>query len=226
MFPQENINTNPENDATETVTIDLNAVVEADNPDADFNEKTAPPLGGLVYPIRWELDDKGVVPAMTKNHTPYVHVYLKGKLITGDGFDGFPVNCYMNSIIFGSKGTSEVHHFLSCLGEAVPQKITLGELKNKVEDILSNNPTGLALCDWRAAFQDGINPKNGKAKYTDIKVGMANFPKMKNEDGSFGPARQFILQNPKDGTDVPARFEVVKHVSSAEVKKDKLTMAS
>lgn len=224
MFDNE-VNNSPDSTATETVEIDLNAVIEADNPDADFNERTAPPTGGLVYAIQWELDEKGCVPAMTKNHTPFVHLYLKGKLTTSGNFENYPVSCYLNSIVFGSKGTSEVHHFLSVLGESVPQRIPLGELKDRVETILAQNPVGLALCDWRAAFQDGINPKTGKAKYTDIKSGMRNFPKVKNlETGEM--EYQFILQHPKDGTDVIARFEVVKHVSSTEVKKENLTMAS
>lgn len=236
MFPETQINTSPEASATETVEIDLNAEVVADNPDADFNERQAPPLGGFVYAIQWELDSEkgGVVPAMTKNQVPYVHLYIKGKLSIDGKYSGYVVRDYLNSIVFSS-GTSEIHHFLYALGEPIPQRIHLAAnpgnpkpgLKDKVEEILSQNPTGLALCDWRASYQDGINPKNGKAKYVDFKVGMANFPKYKNEETG-QMEHQFILSqaNPKDGTDLIARFEVVKHVSAAEVNKEKLTMAS
>ncbi len=218
MFPQENLNTSPDSDAVETAAIDLNAEIVADDPEADFNERNAPPPAG-VYPIKWQLGDKGVVPAQDKNGKPYVAVYLKGELQAESPFENYPVTYYMNSIIFGSKGTSEVHHFMNCIGEPLPNRITLGEMKERIENALANSPVGNALCDWKGSYQSGVNQQTGKAVWTDQYKSMKAFPIITDPNDPTKKIRSFIGKSPKDGENIFAQFVVKQHLSQSEAKK-------
>lgn len=227
MFPESSTSNSPDDDVVEKQVIDMDAEIVADNPEADFNVRTAPPNAD-IYPVAWSLAEKGVIAAMDKNSKPFVHVYLKGALKADAPFEDFPVNDYMNSIVQGGKGTSAVHHFMNCIGEPLPARITLSEMKEKVENALANLPLGNVECDWKASYQSGINPKNGKPAYTEIAKHMKQFKLVDELDDAGNKTgnkvRQLFIPSPKDGEPVFAQFYVVKHLTQAEAKKLKASV--
>lgn len=222
MFPQENLNADPSENAEEKITIDLDAQVEAANPEADFNERLAPAPAG-VYPIKWSLAEKGVVPALSKNKQPYLSVYLQGELVADPPFDGMKTQYYMNSIVNPRSGTSEVHFFMAALGNPVPARISLGDLKNLIETTLAANPVGNVEADWRGSYQDGVDPKTNKPKWVEQYKHMGQFPIVDELDDAGNKTgkkiRSHIGKSAKDGEPVFAQFYIVKHLTQSDVKK-------
>lgn len=220
-FPEQNFNTNPAEGAVEHVDIDMNAEVEAAKPEADFNERLAPPPAGIV-PIKWSLAEKGVVPSLSKNKVPFLNVFLKGELLIPPPYENYPTNYYMNSLV-GRSGTSEVHFFMHSVGEPLPARMTLGAMKDKLEEVLSNNPVGNAEVDWRASYQDGTDPRTNKPKWVEQAMHMNQFPfidELDDDGNKTGrKVRSHILKSKKDGEPLYAQLYVVKHLTQADVKK-------
>lgn len=218
MFPQSQMSqASPDAEATEHVEVNLDAEVEAANPNADFNEAIPPPKAG-AYLFRWEVNpDKGVVPSQTKKppHTPFLNVFLLGKLVLdGSPDDGFTANYYLNSLINRRKGTSEAHHFLNILGSPVPQRITLGNLKTQLETTLANNPLSPAMLEWRCSYKD---PQTDK--WIEQYKSMSQFPKELDDGGKWTGNYLNVAKSKLDGSDLFAQAYIVELLTDADYKK-------
>lgn len=220
MFPNESGSNSPADDAEVNQQIDMTAEVSVENPEADSSANVPPPAGDKVYPIRYSLDEEreggAVIPSLTKRGAPFLNVFLKGNIIAEGVDDNFPIRRYMNTIQ-NRTGNSDVHYFLYCAGEPVANKMSLEDLKNKIEEVLASNPTVLGLCDWRAQYPDGTKNAKGKDNYKTLREGMKNFPKGKDENGK--TVYNHILENPRDGSKVSARLEVFRDLTQAEASK-------
>src|SRR6266852_3690031 len=207
MFPESQLNqgtataTETAEDTVETQEVDLNEKVEVADSTKDFNI-VPPPPPAKEYPIQWELnsdDKKGVVPARSAKVGQFLNVYLVGHIIAeGTEYNGFTVNEYMNSIYNKLKGTSEVHDFMNKLGSPVPNSLTLGELKEHVEKVLSIKPVGNAEIEWKATEKIPGDKRANKEGYVTLKNKMSQFKK--NQDGSY----QNFVESLVDGEKVYA----------------------
>lgn len=222
MFPQENLtNTTDPTTDQETIQVDLNEETGVENPEGDFNERTAPPPAG-IYAFRWGLDEKGVVPGVDKNKKSFLNVHLTGEIVGGE-FEGFKSRYYMNSILFGGKTTTEVHHFMNGVGEPLP-KMSLGSMKEKIEETLANHPVSYAQTEWKTGYQGTVvDPKTNKPKWVDQYLRMDQFPIVDELDDAGNKTgkriRSFVAKSTKDGEPIYAQFYIKRLLSPAEVQK-------
>lgn len=225
IFPQTQ-NTSPDTETEERVEVNLDEEVEVANPEGDFNERTAPPPASgskSAQAFRWSLGEKGVVPGVDKNKKSFLNVYLVGELLGVDGYEGFTTNYYMNSIIFKGKTTSEVHHFLNAVGEPAG-RMSLGQLKEKIEEVCANHPTSYAETEWKTGYQGTeVDPKTNKPKWVDQYLRMDQFPLVDEIDEAGNKTgrkiRSFIAKSAKDGEPIYAQFYIKRLLSTAEAQK-------
>lgn len=184
--------------------IDLDEVIEVENPTADFNIPATPPKAG-IYVARWKLNSQKPNGGIEAKNSPkvgnFLNVHLLGVIVAPDeSFDGFIFNDYMHTIVNRQKGTSEVHHFLNCLGTPLDKSTSLRQIMTTLQEELSLEPTSKVKIEWKATYKDD----NGK--YIDIAKKMTDFEKL--PDGTY----QNWKISPLDGERVYAQVYVVQHI--------------
>lgn len=161
----------------------LDAVVEYSDTTRDINVPIAPPPAGR-YPIRWKSNsnkkDGGIFFKPSDKVGWFLNVYVLG-LVQSENpeINEFMVSDYMNSI--QRRGTSDVAHFLNCCGSPIPNRISNRELREKVVEVLAQEPISESIIEWKASIKD----QNEKSGYRDIAKRMTDFPRL--EDGSYQP---------------------------------------
>lgn len=200
----------------EDVVVDLNARVVAAKPDADINALIPQPPGSNgkfghgAYLLRARLLDRGDIanpkPGLTKEKVPFVTVGLELEIVDeGSEFHGFKMNKYINSLVQKMRQTSDVHWFMNCIGETLPEDISLGELIEKIKSALESEPMINSELEWRASRKIG----QGKYDYEDVATRMMDFPKSPDGDGHI-PV--YTYKDPKSG-------EKTEHRAMAYVSK-------
>jgi len=221
IFPQENAtSTSPADDVEEKLQVNLDEETEVEDPEADVNERFAPPPASDLQPVRWSLAEKGVVPSVDKNKKSYLAVYLTAEILGVDGFDGYKINNhYMNSI--ARKVTTEVHHFMNSIGEPLPNRIKLGDMKQRIEEALAKNPSSYVETDWRTGYSDPskVDPRTHKPAFVEYKKSMSQFPLVDDPENPGQKIRQFWVPSPKDGEPLYAQLYIKQILSPQEVQK-------
>lgn len=220
IFPDTATSTSPADvDSDEKVQVNLDEEVEVENPEGDFNERTAPPPASKCQAFRWSLGEKGVVPGTDKNKKTFLGVHLVAELVGDDQFEGYKTNYYLNSIIFRGKTTSELHHFMNAAGHPLP-KMTLGKMKETVEEVLAQTPVAYAETEWKAGYQGTENdPKTNKPKWVDQYIRMDQFPLVDDPENPGKKIRSFQAKSAKDGEPIFAQYYIKRILSPAEAQK-------
>jgi hypothetical protein len=216
IFPETATSASPDTDESEKTQVNLDEEVEVENPEGDFNERTAPPPASKCQAIRWSLDEKGVVGSVDRNKKSYLSVYLKGEVVGLDGFEGYTTKYYCNSIVFAGRPTSEVHHFMNSIGKPLG-KMKLGEMKEVIEQELTNGPISYAETDWKASYQGTDVDKNNKPKWVDQATRMDQFPLVDDPENPGKKIRSFQLVSKKNGEPLYAQYYIRRILSPQEV---------
>lgn len=178
MLPEQNINksgnTAVEDEAVETIEVNLDEELEVEDSTADVNIAAKLPAHG-IYTCQWAANkkDNSIYASRTKSepHRSFVGAGLVGT-IQDEEFEGTQVYVnHINSLQQRGKPTSELHHFLNVVGNPAPNRTTVGELKSFTESTLEQTPLGMAEIDWKASY------KNDKGDWIDIATTMSRFPK-------------------------------------------------
>jgi len=220
IFPTTTAPTSPDADGTEEkVQVNLDEEVEVENPEGDFNERTAPPPASKCQAVRWSLDEKGVVPGVDKNKKSFLTAHLKAEIIGVEGFEGYSVGHRVNSIIFRGKTTSELHHLMNAVGNPLP-KMTLGQMKTVIEETMAQNPVSYVETEWKAGYQGTeVDPKTNRPKWVDQNVRMDQFPLIDDPENPGHKIRNFQDKSKKDGEPIFAQLYIKQLLSPAEAKK-------
>lgn len=182
--------------------IDLDEVIEVENPTADFNVPATPPNAG-IYTVRWKLNSQkpggGIAGKKSDKVGNFLNIHLLGSIVAPDEpYDGFLLSDYMHTIVNRQKGTSEAYHFLNCIGTPLDRTTSLREIMTKFQEELSVEPTSKAKIEWKATIKEGD-------KYRDIAKKMTDFPLVEG-------VRQNWLPSPVDGEKVYAQAYIVQHI--------------
>lgn len=182
--------------------VNLDEEVEVANPNADFNI-TPPPPPANKYPAKFTLGEKGVEAKNSAKVGNFLVVHLTAAVIaSGQDYDGYTVYDYPNSIYDKRKGTSAVHSLMDKLGDPLPAKCTLRDMKAHVERVLNAAPVGNIELEWQAKERDPNNKRADKNGYVTLASRANQFPMIngirsnfvKSErDGSPVAAQAFIL---------------------------------
>lgn len=200
----------------------LEQVQEVQDPDRDINVPLEPPRAG-VYRFRWKpnIAKKGGIYFKPTEKTGQIllNVSLLGQLLTegtsleGSEFDGFIIADYLNS--YQRKGTTPLHHFANCCGSSLPKSFNLKTLKEKVEELLNQEPSSFAAIEWKATI-------NRDGKYVDIAKRMTDFPNATDENGNKIPGQYqpWIETENDEGETVKiyAQAHVVAHILPSQVQ--------
>lgn len=211
QMPVDMANANQESPANgqaeESYEIDQNAVSEVKDATADFNVIPPPPPAG-TYPVRWKLGEKGVEWGGSKKAGTFLNVYLEGELIAeGTDYNNYSLREYMNNIYNKLKGTTELHHFMNCLGVPLAPSMPMKDIKTLVETTLANSPIGMAEIEWQAKEKNPNSRRADKNGYVTLKNAMRQFAK--NPDGSYNNTTPSEI----DGSPVPATAYVLRHLA-------------
>lgn len=184
LFANNQSSTAVEEEAVEIV-INEDEEIVADRPDADINELIPQPPGGrylLKASLAEVAEDKEnpYTSATKKNHKPFVAVVLNLEIVDeSSDFHGFAFTKNINSLVQKQRQTSDVHNFMACIGEVLPQRISIRELKQRVKEALESNPSVWAEIEWKASIKTG----SGTYDWTEIKTLYNQFPKDPEGDG-------------------------------------------
>jgi hypothetical protein len=223
LLPEEHINANPAENATETVEVDLNEAVEVEDSTADVNIRAALPPRG-AYAVKWKAAEDGINASKTRKepYRGFVGVKLEGNIQDAE-FEGLPVYDYINSLSMRNKPTSDLHHFHNICGTPLPNRSTLGEIITATEELLSNNPVTNAELDWRASV------KKDDGTYNEFVKTMTSFPKhyvgedgkplAKEKGGKWDNTYEQEIPSPIDGEPIGAQLYVRQHLTNAEAQK-------
>lgn len=196
----------PVADEAEVVEINWDEEVVAEHPDADMNEILPLPEGGKIYLFKARLlnrgeDKENPYGSMTKDKKPFINVAVELELTDESSpYHGFKINHYLTSLVFERRGTSALHHFMNCIGETLPERISLGTMRDRVKAALDsgNPPMVQAELEWKASIKTGP----GKYDWTEVVKKMKDFPRSKESDGY---SQIYIHTDPKTRQQTEAR---------------------
>lgn len=179
-------------------------VVEYD-PEAELSQQNLIPDN--VKPlVAWKLGQRGISGVKKdKNGKPYFMISLQGNAVApGAYYDNLALFDDPTSIVFEG-GTSRIHAFLKSVGQAAPQRCSLGELKSRVETALNGGAQGKVRIQWQGSVPDGQTDR-GKTKYKVVVKGMKKFPA--RADGTHLTSVQV------DGVEVNAQVKVMDYLAA------------
>jgi hypothetical protein len=196
----------------------LNEVVEVDG-QASSEEFFNPPLAddgdhevvfklgnrGVKVDRQWE--GTGGARKRTGNGFLNVHLQLVGRDRYGKesgtiAFDN------LSSIKMESSGTSRLHAAFDLAGFRLPDRASLGELKDAVERAIAQGPKAIVTTRWEAQVNEGTKDA---PKYSTILKGQNKFPKKLGEDGAETGKYDPEVTDPKTGQTVRANVQVTKY---------------
>lgn len=233
MLPENQINNNPADDATETISVNDDEIVEVEDAQGDVNQAAKLPPRG-IYPFKWKAGkDEHPYKSVSAGDVPrsFVGTSLVGSLQDSGGeFEGTLVfENHINSLSKRGKTTSDLHHFLNVVGNPAPNRTTIGELLQFSKDVLESEPIGEAEIDWKASYKSGKKTKTGKDEWVDVVKTMTAFPKhyvdsegndsTKAEGGKWDGTYLQQVPNPLDGEPINAQLYVRQYLTNTEARK-------
>jgi hypothetical protein len=206
------------------ITIDENEDIIVKDATADASIIPPPPTA-KIWPVKLSRNtDKklivngkeyqGIFPNRDKTGKPRVAAHLILALIDESeeaAYNGFKVNAYVDSGVYGGRATSALHSLLNYLGNPVSNSEKPFALTQKATDVIDDNPLAYAKIDWKINYDSGEVDKLGNKIYITPEIDehgniydthqhntkplnrMENFPV--DSEGN----RIHFIESPKDG---------------------------
>lgn len=214
----------PDAEAAEEIAVDLDAEVEVEDSAADGNAAAPIPEAGF-FPVKFTdgEEDKAFGGKVTKPKAGKVQrSYVGGTVVGKIQDEGQPwheriVSKYINSLTFGGRPTSDVHHFLNCAGQPAPNKSNVGALVEQVKNVLAGVPAVWCYLDWEASYPAEDSTKD-EPHYIELVSTMKKFPVYRDAESGLMVRLQSI-PHPKTGEPVNARLVIKAFYTDAEAKK-------
>jgi hypothetical protein len=193
----------------------MNEVIEADG-SVSADEFFAPPLpdDGDHQAVLY-LGERGVSVSRqkdpkTKQKTgpAFLNVHLMAKILDPQtGQEGLTVFDNPTSIIMNN-GSSKLHAILGLIGESVPGRMTIQDLKELAERALAQTPRIGLTTQWEAQANHGTKDA---PDYETLIKGQKRFPPIYDEQGNPSGRFEAEVTDPKTGEKVRAQARVIRY---------------
>src|SRR6266446_5528453 len=124
------------------------------DPDAELNPAFFVPDG--TYLVELALGGQnGITYSKDKSKKPFIEAWVNGKIIApGTKYDGSTVSGPVKSMIFPNSNTSLLHQLLKSAQAPAPASTSLGDLEQRLANLLASKPQIAARTRLEAYLKD------------------------------------------------------------------------